>query len=107
MSITLFRGKWDDRLRKIEKALASYARSHQDARISIYRQNSASIRIRVIDPSFEDVSPSRREKIIWWELSDLPDDIYGEITFLLLLTPDEGADSLANHDFENPLPSRL
>src|SRR5437899_594362 len=46
------RGKSDDTLDAIMAALATYEAQHPRAKIEGYRQNSVSIRIRIIDPDF-------------------------------------------------------
>ena len=66
-----------------------------------------SIRIRVIDPDFAGIDKGDRHELLWGFLQDLPEDQLSEITFLLLLTPEETEKSIANQDFENPIPSRL
>jgi hypothetical protein len=47
-----------------------------------------------------------REPPVWNILKTLPEDIFSNITMLLLLTPKEAESSLANLEFNDPLPSR-
>jgi hypothetical protein len=89
------------------KALEAYRTSHPEARIESYRQNSASIRIRIIDAEFKRMDRAIRHDVIWEFLEQLSEDIQSQITILLLLTPEETKKSIANMDFENPIPSRL
>ncbi len=95
-------------VRAILKALETdYKVSHPQAEIDSYRQNSASIRIRIIDTSFQNRDRVNRDDEVWEILSKLPEDIQSQITVVLLLTPEEAKTSFANMDFENPIPSRL
>jgi stress-induced morphogen len=95
-------------VRAILNALeTSYKPAHPDAEIESYRQNSAAIRIRIIDPAFSNVDRVSRDDQIWEILGRLPEDIQSQITVVLLLTPEEAKTSFANMDFENPIPSRL
>ncbi len=87
--------------------LESYKEAHPRAEVAAYRQNSACIRIRIIDPAFKKWDRADRHDRIWELFDGLPDDIVSQITILLLLTPDETKTSIANMDFENPIPSRL
>jgi hypothetical protein len=43
----------------------------------------------------------------WEELDKLPDGARSQITFVLLLAPEELEESLLNREFENPTRSRL
>jgi hypothetical protein len=95
-------------VRAILKALETHYRSaHPEAVIDSYRQNSASIRIRILDPAFRAMDRVSRDDRIWEILGKLPEDIQSQITVVLLLTPEEAKTSFANMDFENPIPSRL
>jgi hypothetical protein len=75
--------------------------------VEAYRYNSASIRVRVIDDSFKNMSKSDREKIVQPLLDPLPEKIQGDIMILLLLAPHEAPASLMNLEFEHPTPSKL
>jgi stress-induced morphogen len=92
---------------EITKALQDYQFSHPEARIKSYRQNSASIWVRIIDPSFRGMDRAERHDLIWNVLESLPEDTLSEIMILLLLTPEETKKSIANMDFEDPIPSNL
>ncbi len=71
------------------------------------RQNNVSVRIRIIDPDFQGKDRVDRDTYAWQFLDDLPDETKADITMLLLLTPKEAKTSLANAEFEEPIPSRL
>jgi hypothetical protein len=90
--------------RRIERVLAAV---FPDAKIDAYRYNSASIRVRVIDPGFARRSLIERERMVLPHLQTLPEDTLAEIMILLLLTPKETRDSMMNLEFERPTPSRL
>jgi stress-induced morphogen len=101
------RGKLDARLREVRDALASYLEAHPSARVTIYRQNNVSIRIRIVDRNFEGKSRADREDLVWAILEQLPEELTSEISLLLLLTPSEAKRSFVNHEFDNPIPSKL
>jgi hypothetical protein len=94
-------------VRAIKHALKSYELCHPNAQVTSYRQNSGSIRVRIIDPDFRKLDKALRHDQVWGILDPLPEDILSQITVLLLLTPEEAKTSFANMDFENPIPSRL
>ena len=79
-----------------------------------YRYNSASIRVRVIDPRFQGIDFEERDKLVEPYLDQLPDEVQGDIMSLLLLAPDELSDvdrgyrfQVLNREFEAPSPSML
>jgi hypothetical protein len=91
----------------ILEALGPYKASHPRSKIDAYRYNSASIRIRIIDPDFQKMDRAIRHDLIWELLEGLTEDTASQVTLLLLLTPSEVKRSLANMDFEDPIPSNL
>jgi stress-induced morphogen len=97
----------NDETEQVRDVLRSYESVHADAAVEVRSPNEYSIRIRIVDPDFEGVSRGDREPEVWRLLQGLPDDVFTRISMLLLLTPDEQADSLANREFDDPLPSRL
>ena len=82
----------------------TYAPSHPKARVDAYRYNSACIRVRIVDPLFRKLPVRRREKIAWEHLAPLPDETHGQISLLVLLTPEEVDSSGVNYEFEFPEP---
>jgi stress-induced morphogen len=76
-----------------------------------YRYNSASIRVRVIDPRFEGKSNEERDALVEPLLEQLPEAIQAEIMNLVTLYSDEPEKShqafFANSEFEDPSPSLL
>ena len=101
------RGKSDRVLKRIADGLAAYESEHPGSKAELYRQNPAAVRIRIIDPSFSGLDRIERDDLVWTYLNKLPASVRGDITVLLLLTPEEVETSFANQDFEDPIPSRL
>jgi|SRR5208283_112316 len=101
------RGKSDEKLKAVKQVLVEYESKHPRANIEAYRQNSVSIRVRIIDPDFAGIDKADRHNTVWQFLDHLPEKVQSEISVLLLLTPDERKKSFANLEFDNPLPSKL
>jgi hypothetical protein len=76
-----------------------------------YRYNSASIRVRIIDPRFEGKSTAKRDAMVEPILEQLPEATQADIMNLITLYPDETTKStnalVANAEFEDPSPSML
>ena len=106
MPLTI-RGDADDALSAVQHALLDFERQHPHARIDIYRRNSISIRIRVVDPGFAGMRKSDRHALVWKHLEKLPEEIQGDISMVVLLGPDEIRNSMANLEFEDPSPSLI
>ena len=107
MSIKLRVKRPDPVLRQIRDALEKYDDAHPQAEIEAYRQNSVSVRIRILNPEFAGKSRAQREEEVWAVLNELPEEAVAEISLLLLLTPEEAARSFANSEFDDPIPSKL
>jgi hypothetical protein len=107
MAINIPRGKKDKVIDKITAALKSYEKANPRAQIDLYRQNPVSVRIRIIDPSFHGVDKSSRHERAWHFLEQLPEDVQGDISMLVLLSPEETKTSLSNIEFDDPVPSNL
>ena len=88
-------------------ALQAYQYDHPSAEIELYRQNPASVRIRIIDPDFAGINRVERNDRVWKYFDAISDDEQGDISMLVLLTPDETSRSTANLEFEDPVPSWL
>ena len=80
-----------DETRKIESVLQP-----SFYQVDAYRYNSASIRIRIIDPKFEGLHHMDRVKLIEPYLEPFPENIQRDICRLFLLTPKE-----RNREFES------
>jgi stress-induced morphogen len=77
-----------------------------------YRYNSASIRVRIVDPRFAGKSNEQRDAMVEPLLLQLPEETQADIMNLLTLSPEEASAqsfkySLANVEFEEPSPSVL
>jgi len=96
-----------DETRKIEDRL----RAAGFAQVDAYRFNSASIRIRVIDPRFEGKPGSERQDMVFPVVDELPKRTREDILLLLTMAPSElggpNRHLLVNQEFEHPLPSGL
>ena len=103
MSVSL-RGKTDSAVDLVLQALSIFEDAHPQARIEAYRQNAYAIRARIIDPDFQKLSWTDRFEIAWRLLENLPEDILNQMELLVLLTPEEGATSFANAEFDHPQP---
>ena len=93
----------DGQVQQILDLLTAYERLHPQAQIEGRRHNPASIRLRTIDPDFQGMDRIARESAIWKLLHQLPEEVFVNITMLLLLTPEETAHSLASQEFDHPI----
>lgn len=104
---TRIRGRADQDLKQVRKAIASYHAEHPQADGELYRHSSVSLRVRIIDPDFAGMSRAERHQTIWRCFEELPEEIQSQISVLLLLSPDEVHSSFANTEFDDPVPSKL
>jgi hypothetical protein len=102
--------KRTDETRQVEEVLRQAGFDQVDA----YRYNSASIRVRVIDPRFEGLSPEKRDAMVEPHLEQLPERTQADIMNLFTFAPTELHQSpksfrefLKNTEFDNPSPSML
>ncbi len=107
MDIRVTRGKSDDIIQRIIAVLRTFGNDHPHAAIDLYRQNSVSVRIRIIDDAFGGMNRPERSDLVWRYLVSLSEDDQSEISSVILLTSDETERSFANFDFENPVLSTL
>jgi stress-induced morphogen len=107
MSITNPRGQTDEIVGEITGALKAYEADHSNSTIDLYRHNSVSVRVRIIDPTFRGLNRIDRHNLVWSYLNKAGEDAQSDISVLLLLTPEEKENSFANYDFDNPIPSDL
>ena len=103
MAVTV-RGKADKYVKRFVAALQDYVGTHPNAEVELFRANPGSIRVRIIDPDYKGLSDEEREDPVWEYLNQLPEDTVGFLSTLLLITPQEAKKSIANVDFENPIP---
>jgi stress-induced morphogen len=79
-----------------------------------YRYNSASIRVRVIDPRFEGMARAKRDAMVEKHLRELPPETQRDIVTLFTFAPSElqrgpttFREYLLNTEFDDPSPSTL
>ena len=105
---SIARGPHDPAVEKIQSVLDEYERQYPSSRASVYRQNSASIRVRILDDRFRGTSKGDRHDDVWnFLVSHLSAEDIEEIALLLLLTPDEQRSSFMNSEFDDPVASEL
>jgi hypothetical protein len=107
MAIKVPRGRADAIINKIIDALKEYETANPRARIDVYRQNPVSVRIRIVDPAFKGLEKSERHTNVWRFLAALPEDVQGDISMLLLLSPEEKKGSMGNLEFDDPVRSAI
>jgi len=111
---TTLAAKWEakrtDETRQIEDVL----REAGFAQVDSYRYNSASIRLRVVDPRFEKLSPEKRDALVEPHLEQLPERTQADIMSLFTFAPSEVLQSagssracILNVEFDDPSPSML
>lgn len=83
-------------------------------KVDAYRYNSASIRVRVIDPRFEKMKREQRDAMVEAELDKLPPDTQRDIVTLFTFAPSELAQTpstfrefMQNTEFDDPSPTML
>ena len=101
------RGNVDEQMTNIISALKKFETKHPNSTITVYRQNSVSVRIRIVDESFDGIAKADRHDTVWKLIEGLDSELQNEISLLLLLTPDELKNSFANFEFDNPIPTKL
>lgn len=99
-----------DETRSVEAIIREAGFEQVDA----YRYNAASIRVRVIDPQFEGLSPEDRDAMVEPLLEQLPERTQADIMSLFTFAPSEieHAQKISRHlplntEFEDPSPSML
>ena len=65
MGINVARGNADEIVKRIMAALGTYQADHPRAEIDLYRQNSVSVRVRIIDSAFQGMSRPQRSDSVW------------------------------------------
>jgi acid stress-induced BolA-like protein IbaG/YrbA len=103
------RGQTDVAVDAIREALEQFGLEHPAARLSVYRYNSGSIRLRIISDAFDSMSEAQRHDFVWPFIEPLDEDVVAQISIMVLLTPKEEAakDSIMNIEFEYPTRSEL
>lgn len=101
------KGMVDNGLQVFANALRRYQEAHLHSDCTLYRQNAASIRIRVVDEDFRDLLKTERYDLVWEYFKGIPESTLNDLSVLLTLTPEEVDSSFANFEFENPVSSQL
>jgi len=98
-----------DETRSVERVL-----QEAGLKADAYRYNSASIRVRVVDPRFEGLANEERDALVEPILEKLPERTQADILNLFTFAPSEielnSSDArslLLNLEFEDPSPSKL
>jgi stress-induced morphogen len=101
--------KRKDEKRRVEDVLRKHFKQ-----VDCYRYNSASIRVRVIDPRFEGKPREKRDEMVEPHLDQLPPETQRDIVTLFTFAPSELArtpttfrEYMLNTEFEDPSPSML
>lgn len=110
IAVPAWEAKRTDETRTIEDVLKRAGFRTADA----YRYNSASIRVRVIDPRFEGLPTEKRDGMVEPHLEKLPERTQADIMTLFTFAPSELQQApntfreyMLNAEFDDPSPSRL
>ncbi len=102
----IVRGERDGAVEALKQAMDEYEAAHPGAVANLYRQNVASIRIRVVDPRFKKMSrPDRHDELYDFLADRVSNDVLNELSILLPLAPSEQPSSFMNFEFDEPVPS--
>ncbi len=108
--IPRWEAKRTDETRYVEECLRNAGFEQVDA----YRYNSASIRVRVVDPRFNGLSPEKRDAMVEPHLERFPERTQADIISLFTFAPSELQQPLnhfkefmKNTEFDDPSPSML
>jgi len=105
---SIVRGQQDPAVTKLQQVLQEYESANPGATVTLYRQNSGSIRVRILDERFSGLSKGQRHDQAWKFIADrIGDEDIQEISVLLLLTPGEQRSSLMNLEFDDPVRSSI
>lgn len=105
---TIVRGPRDKTVLALKGALDAFETQFPGSVAELYRQNSGSIRVRIIDDRYAGTTRSRRHDQAWRYLATKVDEeTMSEISLLLLMSTTELSSSLMNLEFMNPTSSKL
>lgn len=106
--------KWQSKPTDETREVARVLRKAGFEQVDVYRYHSASIRVRVIDSSFEGLGRVKRASKVEKILETLPPRTQGDIVMLLTFARSELEDprkhlreNFMNLEFEDPSPSTL
>ena len=102
--------EWKQMLTEETRHVEDVLREHFE-QVDAYRYNSASIRVRIVDSRFKELSWEKQDELVEPILEQLDADTNADIMGLVLLYPGEVSDSfqasMNNMEFEHPSPSML
>lgn len=104
---------WEAKRTPETRSIEDLLRKHFK-QVDTYRYNSASIRVRVIDPRFEGIPREKRDAMVEQYLDQLPPETQRDIVTLLTFAPPElertpktFREYMLNTEFDDPSPSML
>jgi stress-induced morphogen len=104
---------WEAKRTKETRGIEDFLRQHFE-NVDSYRYNSATIRLRIIDPRFEGKSREERDAMVEPYLEQIPDETQRDIVTLLTFAPLELEatetnlrERLLDAEFQHPTPSNL
>jgi hypothetical protein len=104
---------WEAKRTAESRMVEDLLRPHFD-QADAYRYNSASIRVRVIDPRFEGMGREKRIDMVEVYLDQLPPEVQKDIVTLFMFAPTEldrtpttFGEYMQNSEFSDPSPSPL
>lgn len=102
-------GEPDGVVSQVRDVVAGYAHDHPAAEVTVRRRGRYTVHVRILDPGFAGMEYFDRLDAVTPYLDTLPDEVYGEVTRLLLYTPEEAAgdsfpDGWDNREFERGTP---
>lgn len=103
LTVEKLKERFDQHIQAILEVLQPYKEKHPRAEITISELDVLTIRVRIIDPDFENMNWFERDAEVWPLLRKLHDEIYLNLSMVLLLSPSEVETSRANNEFENPV----
>lgn len=105
--------RWEAKRTPETRMVENHLRKHF-AQADSYRYNSASLRVRIIDPKFEGLSREKRDAMVEPYLDQLPTETQRDIVTLFTFAPSEleqkpttFREYMLNTEFDDPSPSML
>jgi stress-induced morphogen len=98
----------DADVRTVSRSLKhAYGAAHPRAVIDVFKRNSATIWVRIIDPDFKGMTRYARERVVWPIVESWPEELQEQLVILLLITPEERKRSVMSAEFDDPSPTVL
>jgi type II secretory pathway component PulJ len=103
---------WEEKRTAEIRMVEEYLKQHF-RQADVYRYNSASIRVRVVDPRFEGIPRDQRDAMVEQYLDQLPPETQRDVVTLLTSAPSElertpatFKEYMLNTEFDAPQPHR-